>query len=141
MANPAYRQGVSLILRINERTYSEWCSKHQHFFQTTTRAIGQSKISLVEKLRKADGWHAQAFLLEWRWPNEFGPVAERPLLASSGSANHAFESPRARHFCQRRPAPGVPSAEAPDLRPRCSRRLPVSLAARKSRESHFRTAR
>lgn len=141
MANPAYRQGVSLILRINERTYSEWCSKHQHFFQTTTRAIGQSKISLVEKLRKADGWHAQAFLLEWRWPNELAlwqsvrcwPLVVRPIMRSSHPGRGTFVKGGLH--------PGVPSAEVPDLRPRCSRRLPVSLAARKSRESRFRTAR
>jgi hypothetical protein len=49
------------------------------FSQASTRAIGQSKIFLVEKLRQSDDWRAQAFLLEWRWPNEFGRSDARPL--------------------------------------------------------------
>ena len=63
---------------IAERTYYDW-QKHPHFSQATTRAIGESKIFLVEKLRKADDWRAQAFLLERRWPHEFGRSADRPL--------------------------------------------------------------
>ena len=49
------------------------------FSQASTRAIGQSKIFLVEKLRQSDDWRAQAFLLERRWPNEFGRSDARPL--------------------------------------------------------------
>jgi len=49
------------------------------FSQASTRAIGQSKIFLVEKLRQSDDWPAQAFLLERRWPNEFGRSDARPL--------------------------------------------------------------
>jgi hypothetical protein len=64
---------------IAERTYFTWCEKHLHFSQATTRAIEQSKIVLVEKLRRADDWRAWAFLLERRFPGEYGRVAERPL--------------------------------------------------------------
>jgi hypothetical protein len=66
-------------LRIAERTYFDWCEKHLHFSQASTRAIEQSKIVLVEKLRGAADWRAQAFLLERSFPAEFGRVAERPL--------------------------------------------------------------
>jgi hypothetical protein len=63
---------------IAERTYYDW-QKHPHFSQAVTRAIGQSKIFLVEKLRRSDDWRAQAFLLERRWPHEFGRSDARPL--------------------------------------------------------------
>jgi hypothetical protein len=64
---------------IAERTYYDWREKHLHFSQAATCAIGQSKVFLVEKLRRADDWRAQAFLLERRWPNEFGRTVERTL--------------------------------------------------------------
>jgi Helix-turn-helix domain of resolvase len=71
---------------IAERTYFDWCEKHLHFSQVTTCAIGRSKISLVDKLRRSDDWRAAAFLLERRFPSEFGRCAERelPLPAESG---------------------------------------------------------
>jgi hypothetical protein len=34
------------------------------------RAIGPSKIVLVDKIKASEDWRAQAFLLERRWPNE-----------------------------------------------------------------------
>jgi hypothetical protein len=64
---------------IAERTYYEWREKYPQFSQAATRAIGQSKIFLVEKLRQSDDWRAQAFLLERRWPHEFGRSDARPL--------------------------------------------------------------
>ena len=67
---------------IAERTYYDW-QKHPHFSQATTRAIGQSKIFLVEKLRQSDHWRAQAFLLERRWPHEFGRSDARPVPKES----------------------------------------------------------
>ena len=63
---------------IAERTYYDW-QKHPHFSQATTCAIGQSKIFLVEKLRQSKDWRATAFLLERRWPEEYGRVTERPI--------------------------------------------------------------
>jgi hypothetical protein len=63
---------------ISEWSYYHW-QKKPKFSQATTRAIGESKVFLVEKLRHADDWRAQAFLLERRWPNEYGKVAERAL--------------------------------------------------------------
>src|SRR5262245_52672737 len=62
---------------IGERTVYEWREKHPHFSQAATRAIGQSKIALLDKLRQADDWRAQAFLLERRWPTEFGKTEAR----------------------------------------------------------------
>jgi len=64
---------------IAERTYYDWREKHLHFSQAATCAIGRSKIFLVEKLRRASDWRAQAFLLERRWPEEFGRSVERQL--------------------------------------------------------------
>src|SRR5215472_1700719 len=69
---------------IAERTYFDWCEKHLHFSQATTCAIGKSKIVLVDKLRLADDWRAAAFLLERRWPSEYGRVAERELPLPQG---------------------------------------------------------
>jgi hypothetical protein len=70
---------VCQAVGIGERTYFEWCERHPHFAQAATRAIGRSKMVLTDKLRASDDWRAQAFLLERRWPNEFGRTAERPL--------------------------------------------------------------
>lgn len=70
---------VCEAVAIGERTYYDWCEKHPQFSQSATCAIGKSKIVLVDKLRLSDDWRAAAFLLERRWPNEFGRVAERPL--------------------------------------------------------------
>jgi len=64
---------------IGERTYYDWCEKHPHFSQATTCAIGKSKIALVDKLRLSDDWRAAAFLLERRWPGEFGRCDARML--------------------------------------------------------------
>jgi hypothetical protein len=62
---------------IGERTFYEWREKHPHFSQAASRAIGQSKIALADKLRQSDDWRAQAFLLERRWPTEFGKTEAR----------------------------------------------------------------
>ena len=62
---------------IGERTFYDWREKNPHFSQATSRAIGQSKIALVDKVRQSDDWRAQAFLLERRWPTEFGKIESR----------------------------------------------------------------
>jgi transposase-like protein len=64
---------------LGERTFYDWLQKHPHFSQAATRAIGQSKIALLNKLRLSDDWRAQAFLLERRWPSEFGKVEARTV--------------------------------------------------------------
>jgi hypothetical protein len=68
---------------ISERTFYDWREKHSHFSQATTRAIGQSKIALVDKVRQSDDWRAQAFLLERRWPTEFGKPEARAVLSTT----------------------------------------------------------
>ncbi len=68
---------------IGERTFYDWREKHPHFSQATTRAIGQSKIALVDKVRQSDDWRAQAFLLERRWPTEFGKTEARVVQSST----------------------------------------------------------
>jgi Helix-turn-helix domain of resolvase len=82
---------------IAERTYFDWCEKHPHFSQATTCAIGKSKIALVAKLRLSDDWRAQAFLLERRFPSEYGRCAERelppPAEPSEKRINVAFVLP------------------------------------------------
>jgi hypothetical protein len=70
---------VSAMVSIGERTFYEWREKHPQFSQATTCAIGKSKIALVNKLRRSDDWRASAFLLERRFPAEFGRVDARPL--------------------------------------------------------------
>ena len=78
---------------IGERTFYEWREKHPHFSQAVTRAIGESKIALLDKLRQSNDWRAQAFLLERRWPTEFGKTEPRvvhPITApvSNQAANY-----------------------------------------------------
>jgi hypothetical protein len=68
---------------IGERTFYDWLEKHPHFSQATTRAIGQSKVALFDKVRLSDDWRAQAFLLERRWPGEFGKVEARAIQPST----------------------------------------------------------
>jgi len=71
---------------IGERTFYEWREKHPHFSQAVTRAIGQSKIALVDKVRQSDDWRAQAFLLERRWPTEFGKTEARIVQPGTAPA-------------------------------------------------------
>jgi terminase small subunit-like protein len=77
---------------IAERTYFDWCEKHLHFSQATTCAIGKSKVALVNKVRRSDDWRAAAFLLERRFPAEFGRCAERelPVVQDEKRINVAF---------------------------------------------------
>jgi transposase len=65
---------VCEIVGISERSYYAWCSEKKHFSQATTRAIGESTKFLHHKLRLSDDWRSAAFLLERRWPNEYGKV-------------------------------------------------------------------
>ena len=70
---------VCQTVAIGERTYYQWCERNPQFAQATTCAIGKSKISLVNKLRLSDDWRAAAFLLERRFPGEYGRIDARPL--------------------------------------------------------------
>jgi hypothetical protein len=83
---------VSAMVSIGERTFYEWCEKHPQFSQATTCAIGKSKIALVNKLRRSDDWRASAFLLERRFPAEFGRVEVReiPLTENQKQIDVAF---------------------------------------------------
>jgi transposase-like protein len=80
---------------VGERTFYDWLEKRPHFSQAATRAIGQSKIALLDKLRLSDDWRAQAFLLERRWPSEFGKVEPRAIqpstpVLSDGAADYGM---------------------------------------------------
>jgi hypothetical protein len=83
---------VCQTVGIGERTYYQWCERNPQFAQATTRAIGKSKIALVNKLRRSDDWRASAFLLERRFPVEFGRCAERelPVAQDEKRINVAF---------------------------------------------------
>jgi hypothetical protein len=83
---------VCETVAIGERTYFDWCEKHPHFSQAATCAIGKSKIALVNKLQRSDDWRAGAFLLERRFPAEFGRCAEReiPMAQDEKRINVAF---------------------------------------------------
>jgi transposase-like protein len=79
---------------ISESSFYQWKRENSQFSEATTRAIGQSKIALSDKLRQADDWRAQAFLLERRWPTEFGKTAARVIHPgatpiSENSVNYA----------------------------------------------------
>jgi hypothetical protein len=74
---------------IGERTFYEWRESHPHFSQAVTRAIGKSKIALLDKLRQSNDWRAQAFLLERRWPTEFGKTEPRGVQPSTAPVSNA----------------------------------------------------
>jgi hypothetical protein len=74
---------------ISESSFYQWKRENSQFSEATTRAIGQSKIALIDKLRQSDDWRAQAFLLERRWPAEFGKTQPRviqPTATPTGGA-------------------------------------------------------
>jgi transposase-like protein len=79
---------------ISESSFYQWKRDISQFSEATTRAIGQSKIALVDKLRQSADWRAQAFLLERRWPAEFGKTQPRvtqptpPPVSASGTLNY-----------------------------------------------------
>jgi hypothetical protein len=87
---------VCQAVAIGQRTYYQWCERNPQFSQATTCAIGKSKIVLVDKLRLSDDWRAAAFLLERRWPEEFGRSDARMLPKEpepQGKINVAFLLP------------------------------------------------
>jgi transposase-like protein len=73
---------------ISESSFYQWKRDNSQFSEATTRAIGQSKIALVDKVRQSGDWRAQAFLLERRWPTEFGKTEARAVLSSSASVSN-----------------------------------------------------
>ncbi len=59
---------------ISERVFYEWCERHPHFLQATTRARAKAKIKLVKIITDAaavDARHAE-WLLERSHPQEYG---------------------------------------------------------------------
>ena len=72
---------------ISESSFYQWKRDNSQFSEATTRAIGQSKIALVDKVRQSGDWRAQAFLLERRWPTEFGKTEARAVLSSTASVS------------------------------------------------------
>jgi hypothetical protein len=61
---------------ISQRVYFEWCERHPHFAQATTRARANAKIKLVSIITEAakiDARHAE-WLLERSHPQEYGKV-------------------------------------------------------------------
>src|SRR6266403_172373 len=65
---------------ISERVYFDWCERHPHFAQATTRARGEAKIKLVSIITEAakiDARHAD-WLLERSHPQEYGRATKPP---------------------------------------------------------------
>ena len=75
--------------KISESSFFQWKRDNSEFSEAVTRAIGQSKIALLNKLRQSDDWRAQAFLLERRWPTEFGKTDARIVQPSTAPAMDA----------------------------------------------------
>ena len=42
------------------------------FFESIKKALAVCKVELVAKIRNSDAWQSSAWLLERRWPEEFG---------------------------------------------------------------------
>ena len=74
---------------ISESSFYQWKRDNSQFSEATSRAIGQSKIALLNKVRQSEDWRAQAFLLERRWPAEFGKTDARIVQPSTAPAMDA----------------------------------------------------
>jgi hypothetical protein len=77
------------VAKISESSFYQWKRDNSQFSEAVTRAIGQSKIALLNKVRQSDDWRAQAFLLERRWPAEFGKTDARIVQPSTAPAMDA----------------------------------------------------
>jgi hypothetical protein len=56
---------------ISQSTYFDWLQKSPEFSEATTRARGQARATLIEKIRLSNDWRAHAWLLSHCWPQEF----------------------------------------------------------------------
>jgi hypothetical protein len=63
---------------ITQATYHAWIAKgeegrapYREFVEGTTRARGQARVSLLEKITLSNDWRAHAWLLSHCWPEEF----------------------------------------------------------------------
>jgi hypothetical protein len=63
---------------ITQATYHAWIAKgeeghepYREFVESTTRARGQARVSLLEKITLSNDWRAHAWLLSHCWPEEF----------------------------------------------------------------------
>ena len=63
---------------ITQATYHTWIAKgeeggepYREFVEDTTRARGQARVSLLEKITLSNDWRAHAWLLSHCWPEEF----------------------------------------------------------------------
>ena len=67
---------------ISQRVYFEWCERHPHFAQATSRARGKARVKLVKVLVDASAldWKSAAWLLSHCWPEDFSEnrIPERP---------------------------------------------------------------
>ena len=96
---PALRKRIAGLLRdgntlrasanlcgVGARTLHEWMERGQQaeplyaqFFSAVSRARDSYKARLLRRIHAANDWRAVAFLLERRFPDEFGRVADRQL--------------------------------------------------------------
>ncbi len=63
---------------ITQATYHAWIAKgeegrapYREFVESTTRARGQARVSLLRKIALSNDWRAHAWLLSHCWPEEF----------------------------------------------------------------------
>ena len=66
------------MVGIPQATYRAWIAKgeegrapYREFVEGTTRARGQARVSLLEKIMLSNDWRAHAWLLSHCWPEEF----------------------------------------------------------------------
>jgi hypothetical protein len=66
------------MVGIPQATYRAWIAKgeegrapYREFVEGTTRARGQARVSLLEKITLSNDWRAHAWLLSHCWPDEF----------------------------------------------------------------------
>jgi hypothetical protein len=67
-------KGAAMAAGISERTFYEWREKHPRFLQAIEKATSEMRRANIEYIAKKapTTWQAAAWLLERRFPNEFG---------------------------------------------------------------------
>jgi hypothetical protein len=91
---------------ITQATYHAWIAKgeegrepYREFVEGTTRARGQARVSLLEKITLSNDWRAHAWLLSHCWPEEFSESrilqpGRRPTRAQKHSKTESSKSRR-----------------------------------------------
>jgi hypothetical protein len=64
---------AALYAGIGERTFHTWMEENQQFQQAIRAREGKGALALMERIQNASqlDWHAAAWALEHRWPEEY----------------------------------------------------------------------